>query len=102
AAELAMKSYGEGDRVPLARILNIGIKKLNMEAEDKTPGQKECLREMATRLVRMISRDPELEKYVQREGLTQEDMENAKNIGTEKEKIRNDQMERTESLISLD
>ena len=76
-SDAAFKAYGEGDKVPLAKLLTIGIRKLNEESAGRTGSEKACMKEMSQRIFNMLQRDPELQKYAERQGLTKEDMKAA-------------------------
>ena len=77
AADIAFKAYGEGDKMPLAKLLSLGIQKLNQESAGKTGTEKACMKEMSQRMFNMLQRDPELQKYAERQGLTKEAMKAA-------------------------
>ena len=80
ATEIAVKAYSEGDKIPLANLLTLGIQKLTQEAQDKNITQKACMQEMSTRMMNMLDRDPELKKYAMRQGLKEEDIQAAKKL----------------------
>ncbi|MBO4887970.1 MAG: hypothetical protein J5589_06640 [Firmicutes bacterium] len=80
ATDIAIKAYSEGDKIPLANLLTLGIQKLTQEAQNKNVTEKACMQEMSSRMLNMLDRDPELKKYTMRQGLKEEDIQAAKKI----------------------
>ena len=72
--------------MPLAKLLSLGIQKLNQESAGKTGTEKACMKEMSQRMFNMLQRDPELQKYAERQGLTKEAMKAAGKTREEMEK----------------
>ena len=90
-AEIAFKAYGgQGvptDKVPLAKLLTLGIQKINGELAHKQGVEKECLNEMNVRMSNMLNRDPELKKLALREGLKEEEIPAPQKQGPEQERV---------------
>lgn len=78
AAEAAFRAYGgQGgavDKIPLARLLTLGLRRLSEETAGKDPKDQECMKEMSARLANMLNRDPELKKIALRQGLREEEI----------------------------
>ena len=99
AVNNALNDYAEGDKVPLATLMKLGIQMINKEASNQYGNTKNCLQEMADRMVGMLDRDPELKKYAMQQGLKAEDIKAAREINAPKFVDLNN--ERRESLGDL-
>ncbi len=77
-AEIAFKAYGgknvPADKIPLAKLLTLGIRKINQELRLRQGVEKECLKESSARMANMLDRDPELKKLALREGLKENEL----------------------------
>ncbi len=87
AADIALKEYKNGNKLPLANLLTHGIRNLTRESQGKTAEEKACMNEMAGRMLNMLSRDPELQKHAMRSGLDAKDLEKAKEINAPEVKL---------------
>ena len=95
AADIAFKAYGNKDKIPLANLLSLGIRKLNQTAQESADAEeKACMQEMAKRMTNMLERDPELQKYAMRQGLKQEEIESVQKLAAPRE--------RTGSLVDIE
>ena len=70
-AEKVMAAYEKGDKKPLAKLIAAGVKNISTLALNinDLDGKQLANAEMSTRLVNMLSRDPELSKLTMESGL---------------------------------
>ena len=103
-AEAAFRAYGsengKTDKIPLAKLLTLGLRKLNEETAGKNAKDRECLGEMSARMVNMLNRDPELKKLALRQGLKEEEIPRTpkRNAEAEQEQAAH---QRKDSLASV-
>ena len=97
AANIALNAYAAGDKTPLANLIRLGIQRLPQETENMSSTRKDCMQEMSDRLISMLDRDPELQKYAMRQGLKEEEIDMARDLNAS----RNINIQNTERLNSL-
>ena len=77
-AEAAFRAYGgedgKADKIPLAKLLTLGIRKISEEMSGRDAKDQECMKEMSARMANMLNRDPELKKLALRQGLREEEI----------------------------
>ena len=77
-AEAAFRAYGgqdtAPDKIPLAKLLILGIRKISAEMPGMNAKDQECMKEMSARMGNLLERDPELKKLALRQGLKEEEI----------------------------